>query len=148
MYPYDNYNFSNVPPAQNYGYNNMPYSQQQPQRANTTNTNKIYVSGIEDVRTRILPAGSDYIFLDNDKPILYQKIVSPNGQFEVKTFTISPYEPQDDTKEKNSMDLSSYAKQAEIDKIKAEINELKNKLANKKADGGNTNGTTNPNKSI
>lgn len=121
MYPYDNY--SGVPPmAPGYNYNyNVP-------RQTPANTNKIYVSSVEEVKAKSLPAGSDYIFLDNDKPILYQKIVSPNGQFEVKAFTISPYEPQEKPKAESSVDLSGYVKTADFDALKAEIATLKNKL--------------------
>ena len=151
MYPYDNYNFSGIPqPNQPYGFNTVPYQSQQQRTGqnNQTNTNKIYVSGIEDVRARMLPAGSDFIFLDNDKPILYQKIVSPSGQFEVKTFTISPYEPQEATKTENSIDLSSYVKTTDLEPIKAELNELKNKLSAKKMEVSNGTGTTTTSKSI
>ena len=141
MYPYDNYNNFNM--QQPYNFNNQQFNRPQ----NQSNTNKIYVSGIDDVKKAMLPAGSDYIFLDNDKPILYQKIVSPNGQFEVKTFTISPYEQKETTKEQNSIDLSEYVKTSEFEQIKAELNELKNKLIPKKVEVNNGTGT-NTTKSI
>lgn len=141
MYPYDNYNNFNM--QQPYNFNNQQFNRPQ----NQANTNKIYVSGIDDVKKTMLPAGSDYIFLDNDKPILYQKIVSPNGQFEVKTFTISPYEQKETTKEQNSIDLSEYVKTSEFEQIKAELNELKNKLIPKKVEVNNGTGT-NTTKSI
>ena len=138
MYPYDNYNNFNM--QQPYNFNNQQFNRPQ----NQSNTNKIYVSGIDDVKKAMLPAGSDYIFLDNDKPILYQKIVSPNGQFEVKTFTISPYEQKETTNEQNPIDLSGYVKTSELEQIRAELNELKNKLTPKKVEVNNgTTGTTN-----
>lgn len=94
-----------------------------------TNTNKLYVSGIEDVRQRQMPNGSDFIFLDNDKPILYQKIVDSTGQFEIKTFSIAPYLPQDEPKPSQSIDLSSYAKTSDLEPIKAELQAIKDKLS-------------------
>lgn len=132
MYPYDNYNFNGVPPV-----NSQPQYQRQNQ-----STNKIYVSGIDDVRRMNLAAGSDFIFLDNDKPLLYQKIVSPNGQFEVKTFTISPYEQKETPKEQTPIDLSGYVKITELEQIRAELNELKNKIMPKKVEVINATSST------
>lgn len=111
-----------------YGYNAQP----QPQVQNAQiNTNKIYVSGIDEVRQRQLPNGSDMLFLDNDKPIIYQKIVDGKGQFEVKAFTITPYSPQETTKDTQSIDLSSYAKTSDLEPIKAELQAIKDKLGSK-----------------
>lgn len=132
MYPYDNYNnFGGMPqvsPQPQYNFNQQ-FQRQNPQPQ--TNTNKIYVSGIDEVRTKGLSAGSDFIFLDNDKPILYQKIVSPNGQFEVKTFKIVPFDMLDTEKKETSVDLSNYVKVADLEPLKAEILEIKSKLINK-----------------
>ena len=55
---------------QNGNYAPTAQPQQQPPQMNT---NKIYVTGIEDARARQLPPNSDFIFLDNDKPLLYRK---------------------------------------------------------------------------
>ena len=125
MYPYD-YNYGGLPPV-NQPYNSVPYQPQKP--VQQMNTNKIYVSGIEEVRQKSLPSGSDYIFLDNDKPILYQKIVSPSGQFEVKTFSISQYEPQETTKHGDTVDLSSYAKTSDLEPLMTELKALKKQVA-------------------
>lgn len=81
--------------TQPYGYpmqSQNPYQQQQtnPQQQQTF-TNKIFVSGIEEVRNRQLPPNSEYIFLDNEKSIIYQKTVDAKGQFEVKSFDIVPH---------------------------------------------------------
>lgn len=81
--------------TQPYGYpmpSQNPYQQQQttPQHQQTS-TNKIFVSGIEEVRNRQLPPNSEYIFLDNEKSIIYQKTVDAKGQFEVKAFDIVPH---------------------------------------------------------
>lgn len=126
-----------------FGYNSMPTATQpygypmgmgptqgqyntQTQQAPMTNTNKVYVNGIEDVRNKQLPPGSDFIYLDNDKPLLYQKIVNGSGQFEVKAFTITPYEPQE--KVVPQVDLSNYVKVSDLDPIKEELKLLKEKL--------------------
>lgn len=159
---YGNYGiYGNTIPTgtQPYGYPVSPYmnmsqqnqmQQQAQQQMPTTNTNKVYVNGVEDVRNRLLPPNSDFIFLDNDKAILYQKIVDPNGKFEVKAFSISPYEPQESQKQDNTIDLSGYVKTGDLDPIKNEIQELKEKLNAKKVEVsngsrtnvGSSNGTT------
>ena len=115
-------------------YNPTPTPMPMQTNQQPNNTNKIYVSGEEEVRTKGLPAGSDYIFLDNDKPLLYQKIVSPSGQFEVKTFSIVPYEPKKEEKEEKTMDLSGYVKTTDLDPIKKEIQYIKDRMIMKKAD--------------
>lgn len=112
-------------PTNNFG---MQQPQPQPQQPMQTNTNKIYVSGIDDVRSRMLPQNSDYIFLDNDKPIIYQKIVDGKGQFEVKAFEIVPYSAQNQTKDNQSIDLSCYAKTSDLEPIKAELQSIKDRL--------------------
>lgn len=105
-----------------YSQNNYSnYNSQQNQ--NSTNTNKIFVNGLEDARNRSLPPNSDYLFLDNDKNILYQKIVDGKGQFEVKTFNIVPAENKE---EKNKLD--DYVKKEELNGIKQKIQEIQENL--------------------
>ena len=138
--PYQPYNYGNtyIP---NYNYQspyqfNMnqqtPQTQTQPQQTmnNATNTNKIFVAGIDDVKSRNIPVNSDFIFLDNDKPLLYQKSVDSKGQFEVKTFEIKEISLQDKPKEENSINLSNYVTLTEFEALKGQIDELKNKVTN------------------
>lgn len=135
--PYQSYNYGStyIP---NYSFQN-PYQQFNPnltqqqaqtqnQQSSVTNTNKIFVSGIDDVKSKPLSANSDFIFLDNDKPILYQKTVDSKGQFEVKAFEIHEIKPQEKQKEDNSINLSNYVTLTEFDALKGQINELKNKI--------------------
>lgn len=123
-----NYNFQN--PYQQFTQNltqqQMQSQTQQPSSA--TNTNKIFVSSIEDVKSKPLSANSDFIFLDNDKPILYQKTVDGKGQFEVKAFEIREIQPQERQKEDNSINLSNYVTLTEFEALKGQIDELKNKI--------------------
>ena len=120
----------------NYGYQN-PYQQfnpnlvqqQQPQQNyQATNTNKIFVSGVDDVKSKTIPANSDFIFLDNDKPLLYQKTVDGTGQFEVKTFEIREIKPQEKQKEENTIDLNNYVLKTDFQALQGEIENLKNKI--------------------
>lgn len=119
--------YSNPYSPYGYGYQQQMQPQQQPQ-STQINTNKIYVSGIDEVRQRQLPNGSDMLFLDNDKPIIYQKIVDGKGQFEVKAFTITPYSAVETAKDTQSIDLSAYAKTTDLEPIKAELKVIREKL--------------------
>ena len=148
--PYSAYGMygNSIPTAtQPYGYpiNNysMPTQAQNAPTQNQTNTNKIFVNGIDDVRNRMLPTGSDFIFLDNDKPILYQKVVDGKGQFEVKAFTITPYNPQAQETTEQKIDLSQYAKIDELKSLQNEIKEIKERLFAKQSGGTNGNGQQN-----
>lgn len=99
----------------------------QTQSAQQMNTNKIYVTGIEDAKTRQLPANSDYIFLDNDKPLLYRKTVDATGKMEIKTFKISEY-TETETEAAPAVDMSQYVSvkdfNSEINRIKKTIDGL------------------------
>lgn len=121
-----NYSFQN--PYQQFNPNLTQQNQQQNQQSSATNTNKIFVSGIDDVKSKPLSANSDFIFLDNDKPILYQKTVDSKGQFEVKAFEIHEIKPQEKQKEDNSINLSNYVTLTEFEALKGQIDELKNKI--------------------
>ena len=122
-----NYNYQN--PYQQFNPNlTQQQNQQQNQQSSATNTNKIFVSSIDDVKSKSLPANSDFIFLDNDKPILYQKTVDSKGQFEVKAFEINEIKAQEKQKEDNSINLSNYVTLTEFEALKGQIDELKNKI--------------------
>ena len=116
--------------TQPYGYPVNPYAgfppmQQaamQPPAVPQTNTNKVFVSGIDEVRNKPLPQNSEYIFLDNDKSILYQKTVDSKGQFEVKAFDIVPH--LEDPEEHSDHDLSVFVRRDEMDALMARVTAL------------------------
>lgn len=128
----------------NYGYIPAPYynqyqqgtpapqpqqqTQVQPQTQPATNTNEIFVNGVEDVRNRPLPTNSNYIFLDNDKALLYEKIVDSRGQFEVKTYEIKEITGQESPKQAETISSSDFVKTADLDPLRAEIKGLKEKI--------------------
>lgn len=127
-------NFGNFP--NQYGATQPQQSQQNVQ----ANTNKIYVNGIEDVRNRVLPPNSDYIFLDNDKPILYQKVVSASGQFEVKPFTIVPYVEEHTVQP--SVDFSLFVTKEDFASLQKEVALIRDNMSSQK--GGTGNGSSKP----
>lgn len=149
MVNYPNYFNGNTMPTatQPYGYSfsPQPYQPQTPQP--TINTNKTYVSGIEDVRLYRLPPNSEYIFLDNDKSILYQKKVDSNGQFEVKAYEITECNADTATVAQSSIDLSNYVSREEFAVLQGEIKALNEKIAKlttRSTSYGTTNTTTQP----
>lgn len=126
---YSNFGFNTMPTAtQPFGYPLNPYQQQQPQMPMHTQTNIVYVSGLEEVKAKQLMPNSEMMFADNDKPILYKKIVDSKGQYEVKMFKISPYEPAQAVNNSDVYDLSAYAKITDIEEIRASIEELKKRI--------------------
>lgn len=106
------------------GMGNMPQNTPAP-AAPQVATNVIYVSGLEDVRQRNLPANSVGIFLDNDKPLLYQKVVDGKGQYEIKTFDLSPHIDTQSDKKTEGIDLSAYALKEQIDPLESEIKHIR-----------------------
>ena len=121
---YTNPYFNSMPTAtQPYGYTSPYMNQPNSQMASpNTYTNKVYVSNADAVRNKELPANSDYIFLDNDKPILYQKIVDGKGQFEVKMFKITPYEEPERVE-------TDYAKASALTALEDKIKALEAKIS-------------------
>ena len=111
--------FGYIPPT--YNNYNQPNQNNTP-TSHATNTNKIFVNGIEDVRSRSLPPNSDYAFLDNDKPILYQKVVDSKGQFDVKVYDIVPHKDE-------APAPSKYVLRADFDLLADELALLKDQIA-------------------
>ena len=97
----------------------QPQVQQQPAQMNT---NKIYVTGIDDARARQLPPNSDFIFLDNDKPLLYRKTVDATGKMEIKAFKISEYTETETAPAAQAVDMSQFVS---VDEFKGMQNEMK-----------------------
>lgn len=117
--PYTPYNYNPMPTAMNpYGY---PAPQSAPQQTApaVTATNKIYVNGIEDVKNRQLPNNSDYIFLDNDKPLVYRKILDATGKMDVQVFKIEPIPASE------SADMTQYVLKSDFEELKKEIEKLR-----------------------
>lgn len=126
--PFAPQNGNYAPPAQ---------SQQQPAQMNT---NKIYVTGIDDARARQLPPNSDFIFLDNDKPLLYRKTVDATGKMEIKAFKISEYT---ETEAAPAGDMSQYVSVEEFKTVQTEMGRIKRTidgLLKKEKKGGEENG--------
>lgn len=117
----------NTYPAQQQFAPQTPNYAPQTQSAQQMNTNKIYVTGIEDAKTRQLPANSDFIFLDNDKPLLYRKTVDATGKMEIKAFKILEY-TETEVPPAPSVDMSQYVSvkdfNSEINRIKKTIDGL------------------------
>lgn len=121
------YGYTSMPTAtQPYGYPMNSYTNP----GNTTSisqayTNLIYVSGIEDVKTRVVPAGSTMIFADNDKPLLYKKTVDNKGQYEIETFDILPHKD-----EPKSTEVSKdYVPRSEFNALQKKISTLEDTIA-------------------
>ena len=128
--PFAPQNGNYAPPAQ---------SQQQPAQMNT---NKIYVTGIEDAKARQLPPNSDSIFLDNDKPLLYRKTVDATGKMEIKAFKISEY-TETEAAPAHAVDLSQFVSMEEFKGVQAEMGRIKRTidgLLKKEKKGGEENG--------
>lgn len=117
-YPYQNSSpyYGGTP-----SYSSPSYQAPQPQQTQMMNTNKLYANGIEDVRCRQLPSNSDYIFLDNDKPLIYRKTTDSTEKMSVEVFKIVPYEEESSSK----VNMSDYVLKTDFEELRAEISQLK-----------------------
>ena len=148
--PYNGYNngqtnyMGQVPFAPQNG-NYAPQTPTQPQQQPPQmNTNKIYVTGIDDARARQLPPNSDFIFLDNDKPLLYRKTVDATGKMEIKAFKISEYtETESAPASAPAVDMSQFVSVEEFKGVQAEMGRIKRTidgLLKREKKGGEENG--------
>lgn len=112
------------------GYTSPVYQQTTPQSVQT-NTNKIYATGIEDVRARQLPVNSDFIFLDNDKPLIYRKTTDSTGKMDVQVFKIIPY--QEEEKTQPVVDLSGYVSVKDFERLEQQFIEFKQSFETSKS---------------
>ena len=126
---------------QNGNYTPTAQPQQQPSQMNT---NKIYVTGIDDARARQLPPNSDFIFLDNDKPLLYRKTVDATGKMEIKAFKISEHtETEAAPASAPAVDMSQFVSVEEFKSVQTEMGRIKRTidgLLKKEKKGGEENG--------
>lgn len=144
--PYNGYNnnqgnYTGQAPFAPQNGNYAPQTATQQQSAQM-NTNKIYVTGIEDARARQLPPNSDFIFLDNDKPLLYRKTVDATGKMEIKTFKIAEY-TEAETASAPAVDMSQFVSVEEFKGVQAEMGRIKRTidgLLKKEKKGGEDNG--------
>ena len=126
--PYNGYNggqtnYTGQAPFAPQGANYAPQMQSQQQPAQM-NTNKIYVTGIDDAKARQLPPNSDFIFLDNDKPLLYRKTVDATGKMEIKAFKISEY-TETEAAPAPAVDMSQFVSVEEFKDVQTEMNRIK-----------------------
>lgn len=105
--------------------NFAPQTQPQQQQPAQVNTNKIYVTGIEGAKAKQLPPNSDFILLDNDKPLLYRKTVDATGKMEIKTFKISEYTETESAPATQSLDMSQFVSVDEFKGMQNEMNRIK-----------------------
>ena len=69
------------------------------------------------------------MFLDNDKALLYEKIVDGKGKYEIKTYEIKEINGQEATKNTSSINSSNFAKTTDVDALRQELEGLKDKVA-------------------
>lgn len=131
--PYGNPYYTGAP-----YYGNAPmYQPQNPVQNNNMNTNKLYTTGIEDVRARQLPPNSDFIFLDNDKPLVYRKTTDATGRMDIQVFEIKPFQPEQ-PKPEQPIDPAQFALKTDIEDLKNEMEQLKESLQKQSAKKSNS----------
>lgn len=91
-------------------------------------TNKLFANGIEDVKSRILPNNSDYLFLDNDHDILYRRMTDATGKVVVDSYDITRRENKEEN-HAQTIDTSRFVLREDFDKLKSEVEAYKNKVS-------------------
>lgn len=138
MYYGNNFGFQfpqNLNPTSYYNPAANSYPNYQPQQQPKINTNKIFVSGIEDVKMRVLDPNSDFIFFDNEKSMIYRKVVDGTGHFEVKAFDV--IEHKEAEKQPNAaqpLNPQEFVRKEEFEALQNQINALAAKINTEKTE--------------
>lgn len=111
----NNYGYN---PQNHFGYNQFAQQNMTTQPQPTT-TNKIYVSGLDEVKTRLLPPNSDVIFYDNERDILYEKVVDSTGKFQLKTYDIIEHKDPENSDNSGSKKIPEYATKCDLEPFNA-----------------------------
>lgn len=106
---------ANTPYHNNQNMNNFQQSYNPP-----INTNIIFVNGIEDVRNRPLPPNSNYAFMDNDKAILYRKVVDSMGKMNVELYDITPHK-EEQSNNAQAINTSDFVTRKEYEALKSQL---------------------------
>lgn len=107
----NNYGYN---PQNHFGYNQFAQQNMTTQPQPTT-TNKIYVSGLDEVKTRLLPPNSDVIFYDNERDILYEKVVDSTGKFQLKTYDIIEHNDAENSNKSGVGKTPEYVTKSELE---------------------------------
>lgn len=116
---------------QNNNFQNSNNSQSTPNYQSSynppMNTNIIYVNGIEDAKNRPLPFNSNYAFWDNDKAIVYRKVVDSMGKMSIEPYDLVPHKDENDSspETKQNFDTSAFVNRKEYEALKSELEQLK-----------------------
>ena len=111
----NNYGYN---PQNHFGYNQFAQQNMTTQPQPTT-TNKIYVSGLDEVKTRLLPPNSDVIFYDNERDILYEKVVDSTGKFQLKTYDIIERKDPENSDNLGDKKIPEYATKSDLEPFNA-----------------------------
>lgn len=106
---------------------NFAQPQQQPTQPPRPKTNKIFVTSLDDAMSRIADYDSQMIYLDQDKPLLYEIYTDGQGR---KTPTIIQLSPSDGTGSPKTAknDKVEYVTRQEFDDIQAQMAAFNDRL--------------------
>lgn len=124
--PFYNYgsrqNNGYVAPPQNY-YNAQQIPQPQPQPLPIPpKTNKVFVTSLIDALSRTPEPNTEFVYLDQDNPFMYQVTIDMQGRKSYKTFEIKEVTEQNQAQASAlNIDLTAYA-------TKDDLKALENKI--------------------
>ena len=109
----------------------QPQAAMQPQQPQMgMNTNKIYANSAEDAEKMLFPYNSDYLILDNKRPILYRRTTDATGKPNVEEYDISlrRQEAVAPVPAPTPIDTTMFAKSEEVAPLRAEIDSLRKEV--------------------
>lgn len=115
--PYNNF------PAPSFPFNNSVGN------LSRSNSNKIFVTSIDDALSRYADPNSEMIYLNQDKPLLYEVKTDSQGRKMVNTYNITPSVEKTGAGTAN-VDMSSYVTKTEFEALQGQIKALEDKINN------------------
>lgn len=96
---------------------------------NLTRSNKIFVTSMDDALARYAEPNSEMIYLDQDKPVLYEVKTDFQGRKTINLYDLAP-SANGAGVGGSKMDMTNYVTKNEFEALQAQIKALEEKINN------------------
>lgn len=114
----------NMQAQQQMAQQGVPQQQQPIQQNIPPKTNKVFVMNKEAAGNAMAEFHSDYVYFDQDEPLLYNVVTDMQGKKTITTYRIEPYEPVNEPTTP-AIDTSMFVTQEQFKALQEQLDALK-----------------------
>lgn len=115
----------NMQAQQQMAHQSVPQQAQPIQQNIPPKTNKVFVMNKEAAGNAMAEFHSDYVYFDQDEPLLYNVVTDMQGKKTITTYRIEPYEPVNEPTT-TAIDTSMFVTQEQFKALQEQLDALKN----------------------